>query len=228
MSAQDLDASHTKLAALPAFRSRVVPVVALSDARQAVPLARALLAGGIDVIEITLRHPCALDAIAAVAREVPEMVLGAGTLLQAADVQRVMGAGARFGLSPGHTPELLDAVIAAQLPFVPGVMTPSEVMYVRSRGFRLAKLFPAAQAGGQQMLKALAAPMPDMRFCPTGGVSEDNFLSLLAERNVTMVGGSWLTPLAEIEAGHWARITELAQRTTLKARSDHIDCGLWQ
>jgi 2-dehydro-3-deoxyphosphogluconate aldolase/(4S)-4-hydroxy-2-oxoglutarate aldolase len=203
-------------AALPAFKTRVVPVIALSDADQAVPLARALLAGGIDVIEITLRHPCALDAIAAVAAEVPEMALGAGTLLQAADVERVLKAGARFGLSPGHTPELLDAVIAQGLPFVPGVMTPSEVMYVRDRGFRLAKLFPAAQAGGQAMLKALASPIPDMRFCPTGGVSEDNFTTLLAERNVAVVGGSWLAPLADIEAGRWEHITRLAQRATDK------------
>jgi 2-dehydro-3-deoxyphosphogluconate aldolase/(4S)-4-hydroxy-2-oxoglutarate aldolase len=206
----------TTPASLPSFKSRVVPVIALSHADQAVPLARALLAGGIDVIEITLRHPCALDAIAKVAAEVPEMALGAGTLLQATDVERVIKAGARFGLSPGHTPELLDAVIAAGLPFVPGVMTPSEVMYVRDRGFRLAKLFPAAQAGGQAMLKALASPIADMRFCPTGGVTEDNFTTLLAERNVAVVGGSWLAPLADIEAGRWDHITRLAQRATDK------------
>jgi 2-dehydro-3-deoxyphosphogluconate aldolase/(4S)-4-hydroxy-2-oxoglutarate aldolase len=204
------------MAALPAFTSKVVPVVALTDARQAVPLARALLAGGVDVIEITLRHPCALAAIEAVAKDVPEMVLGAGTLLQAADVQRVIDAGASFGLSPGHTPALLAAVKAAGLPFVPGVMTPGEVMAARDEGFRLLKLFPAAQAGGIQMLRALASPMGDVRFCPTGGVSEENFLSLLAERNVAMVGGSWLTPLADIEAGRWDRITELARSATDK------------
>lgn len=206
----------TTPAPLPSFKSRVVPVIALSDAGQAVPLARALLAGGIDVIEITLRHPCALDAIKAVADEVPEMTLGAGTLLQAADVNKVMRAGARFGLSPGHTPDLLDAVIAQGLPFVPGVMTPSEVMYARDRGFRLLKLFPAAQAGGQQMLKALAAPIPDVRFCPTGGVNEDNFTTLLTEPNVALVGGSWLAPLADIEAGRWDLITGRAQRATDK------------
>jgi 2-dehydro-3-deoxyphosphogluconate aldolase/(4S)-4-hydroxy-2-oxoglutarate aldolase len=204
------------MVALPAFHSKVVPVVALSDAKQAVPLARALLAGGVDVIEITLRHPCALAAIEAVAKEVPEMVLGAGTLLQAADVQRVIDAGASFGLSPGHTPALLAAVKAAGLPFVPGVMTPGEVMAARDEGFKLLKLFPAAQAGGIQMLRALASPMGDVRFCPTGGVSEENFLSLLAERNVAMVGGSWLTPLADIEAGRWDHITELARSATNK------------
>ena len=204
----------TTPAALPSFQTRVVPVVALSHADQAVPLARALLAGGIDVIEITLRHPCALDAMAAVAAAVPDMVVGAGTLLQAADVDKVLRAGARFALSPGHTSDLLDAVVAARLPFVPGVMTPSEVMQVRSRGFRLAKLFPAAQAGGQPMLKALAGPIPDMRFCPTGGITEANFTSFLAEPNVALVGGSWLAPLADIEAARWDTITANAQRAT--------------
>lgn len=206
-------------AALPTFQTRVVPVVALSHADQAVPLARALLAGGIDVIEITLRHPCALDAIANVAAEVPEMALGAGTLLQAADVARVMKAGARFGLSPGHTEALLDEVVSQGLPFVPGVMTPSEVMGCRDRGFRLMKLFPAQQAGGQAMLKALASPIPDVRFCPTGGVSESNFVELLAERNVAMVGGSWLAPLADIEAGRWDVITERSRQASERVRN---------
>ena len=201
-------------AALPPFQSRVVPVVALTDAQQAVPLAHALLAGGIDVIEITLRHPCALAAIEAVAKAVPEMALGAGTLLQAADVARVCSAGARFGLSPGHTPALLEAVTRAGLPFIPGVMTPGEVMAARDAGFKLLKLFPAAQAGGQAMLHALASPFSDVRFCPTGGVSEDNFMALLAQRNVAMVGGSWLAPLADIEAGNWSRITALARRAS--------------
>lgn len=204
---------------LPPFHSRVVPVVALSHVDQAVPLARALLAGGIDVIEITLRHPCALDAIANVAAEVPDMALGAGTLLQAADVERVMRAGARFGLSPGHTDALLDEVVNQGLPFVPGVMTPSEVLGCRDRGFRLMKLFPAQQAGGLGMLKALAAPVPDVRFCPTGGVSETSFTELLALPNVAMVGGSWLAPLADIEAGRWALVTQRAQQATRCAQN---------
>lgn len=206
-------------ATLPTFQTRVVPVVALSHADQAVPLARALLAGGIDVIEITLRHPCALDAIANVAAEVPEMALGAGTLLQADDVARVIKAGARFGLSPGHTASLLDEVLRQGLPFVPGVMTPSEVLGCRDRGFRLMKLFPAQQAGGLGMLKALAAPMPDVRFCPTGGVSESSFTELLALPNVAMVGGSWLAPLADIEAGRWALITQRAQQASRCAQN---------
>jgi 2-dehydro-3-deoxyphosphogluconate aldolase/(4S)-4-hydroxy-2-oxoglutarate aldolase len=204
-------------AALPAFRSRVVPVVVLTDAAQAVPLAHALLEGGIDVIEITLRHPCALDAIEAVARSVPQMHVGAGTLLQAADVQRVISAGASFGLSPGHTPELLDAVRRAALPFVPGVMTPGEVMAARKQGFHLLKLFPAAIAGGLKMLQSMSSPFADVSFCPTGGVNLDNLTSFLSEGNVAMVGGTWLTPAADLKAGNWAQITQLARAAVAQA-----------
>lgn len=202
----------TPLPALPAFRSRVVPVVVLQEAAHAVPLARALLAGGIDVIEITLRTPCALDAIAAVAREVPDMQVGAGTLLSADDVRRAQDAGARFGLSPGHSPALLRAVAEAGLPFVPGVMTPGEVMTAREAGYRLMKLFPATVAGGLEMLKALASPFGDVRFCPTGGVSLDNLGGFLKQPNVALVGGSWLAPAAALQAGDWAQITTLARQ----------------
>lgn len=202
----------TSLPSLPAFHSRVVPVVVLQDAAHAVPLARALLAGGIDVIEITLRTPCALDAIAAVAREVPEMQVGAGTLLGADDVRRAQGAGARFGLSPGHSPALLRAVAEAGLPFVPGVMTPGEVMAAREAGYQLMKLFPATVAGGLDMLKALASPFGDVRFCPTGGVSLDNLGGFLKQPNVALVGGSWLAPAAALQAGDWSQITTLARQ----------------
>lgn len=202
----------TSLPALPAFRSRVVPVVVLQDAAHAVPLAQALLAGGIDVIEITLRTPCALEAIAAVAREVPDMQVGAGTLLGADDVRRAQDAGARFGLSPGHSPALLHAVAEAGLPFVPGVMTPGEVMAAREAGYRLMKLFPATVAGGLDMLKALASPFGDVRFCPTGGVSLDNLGGFLKQPNVALVGGSWLAPAAALQAGDWAQITTLARQ----------------
>lgn len=203
--------------ALPAFRSRVVPVIALHDVAHAVPLAEALLAGGIDVMEITLRTPQALACIAAVARAVPSMQLGAGTVTQAADVQRVLDAGARFALSPGCTPALVDAVRAAQLPFVPGVMTPSEVMTARDHGFKLMKLFPAAQAGGLAMLQALGGPLADVRFCPTGGISPDNLASFLRLANVAMVGGSWLTPADAVAAHDWHRVTQLAQAATQAA-----------
>lgn len=200
--------------ALPAFRTRVVPVIALHDVAHAVPLAHALLAGGIDVMEITLRTPQGLPAIAAVAREVPQMVVGAGTVTQVTEVQQVLDAGATFALSPGCTPALAQAVLKAGLPFVPGVMTPSEVMAARDLDFGLLKLFPAAQAGGLAMLQAMGGPLADVRFCPTGGVNPDNLATFLAQKNVAMVGGSWLTPADALASGDWGRITQLAQAAT--------------
>lgn len=201
-------------ASLPLFQSRVVPVVVVSDAAQAVPMAEALLAGGVDVMEITLRSAAALAAIEAVARAVPAMQVGAGTVTRASEVAQVQAAGARFGLSPGSTPELLAAVCAAGLPFVPGVASPSEAMAARDAGFTLLKCFPAAQLGGVEVLKAWGGPLPDLRFCPTGGVSLANMGSFLTLRNVAMVGGSWLTPAAAVEAGDWAQITRLAREAT--------------
>ncbi len=196
---------------LPQFQSRVVPVVVVSDAAQAVPMAEALLAGGIDVMEITLRSDAALAAIEAVARAVPAMQVGAGTVTRASEVASVQSAGARFGLSPGATPGLLAAVRAAGLPFVPGVATPGEAMAARDAGFTLLKCFPAAQLGGVEVLKAWGGPLPDLRFCPTGGVSLANMASFLSLPNVAMVGGSWLTPAAAVLAGDWARVTQLAR-----------------
>ena len=201
----------------PAFTARVVPVIVLSDEAQAVPLAHALLEGGIDVMEITLRSGVALRAIEAVARAVPKMHLGAGTVTRAAEVTQVVNAGAKFALSPGCSEALVDAVKAARLPFIPGVMTPSEVMRARDHGFTLMKLFPAAQAGGIGMLKALGAPLPDVRFCPTGGVSPDNLREFLALPNVAMAGGSWLTPSDALRQGDWKRIARLAREATTLA-----------
>lgn len=202
----------------PSFTSRVVPVIVLSDEAQAVPLAHALLEGGIDVMEITLRSGVALRAIEAVARAVPKMHLGAGTVTRAAEVAQVINAGAKFALSPGCTDALVDAVRKANLPFIPGVMTPGEVMRARDHGFTLMKLFPASQAGGIGMLKALGAPLPDVRFCPTGGVSTDNLRDFLALPNVAMAGGSWLTPSDALRQGDWKRIARLAREaTTLSA-----------
>ncbi|QRR35669.1 bifunctional 4-hydroxy-2-oxoglutarate aldolase/2-dehydro-3-deoxy-phosphogluconate aldolase [Hydrogenophaga sp. YM1] len=209
---QDQHLSH------PAFQSRVVPVIVLSDAKQAVPLAQALLDGGIDVMEITLRSDVALDAIEAVARTVPQMHLGAGTVTRPSDVPRVIDAGARFALSPGCTDALVDAMRATGLPFIPGVMTPGEVMRARDQGFTLMKLFPAQQAGGIGMLKALGAPIPDVRFCPTGGVGPENLRDFLALPNVAMAGGSWLTPADALRDGDWARITRLAREATALAQ----------
>lgn len=201
----------------PSFKSRVVPVIVLKDAAHAVPLAHALLEGGIDVMEITLRSGVALKAIEAVARAVPQMHLGAGTVTRAAEVPQVIAAGAAFALSPGCTDALVEAVRSAKLPFIPGVMTPSEVMRARDLGFTLMKLFPAAQAGGIAMLKALGAPLPDVRFCPTGGVSTENLRAMLTLPNVAMAGGSWLTPADALRDGDWKHITQLAREATALA-----------
>jgi len=198
----------------PVFTSRVVPVIVLNDPAHAVPLAHALLEGGIDVMEITLRSDAALASIEAVAKAVPQMHLGAGTVTRVAEVQRVMDAGATFALSPGATDALVEAVKAANLPFIPGVMTPGEVMHRREQGFSLMKLFPAQQAGGLAMLKALGAPIPDVQFCPTGGVSPDNLRDFLKLPNVAMAGGSWLTPADALATGDWKRITRLAREAT--------------
>lgn len=196
---------------LPAFTTRVLPVIVITDVAQAVPLAEALMAGGIDAMEITLRHVAGLPAIEAVARAVPGMQVGAGTVTRVQEVAMVCNAGASFALSPGFTDALLDEAQAASLPFVPGVMSPGEVMRARERGIGLMKLFPAEQAGGIGMLKALAGPLGDVRFCPTGGVSPANMAAFLQQPNVAMVGGSWLTPREALEARDWARITRLAQ-----------------
>lgn len=205
------------LAALPVFKSRVVPVVVIQDVAQAVPMAEALLAGGVDVIEITLRSEIALAAIEVVARKVPAMMVGAGTVTRAEQVQAVLDAGARFALSPGMTPSLLAKVKSAGLPFMPGVASPSEAMLARDEGFGLMKCFPAAQLGGVDVLKAWAGPLPDLRFCPTGGVTVQNLAQFLALPNVAMVGGSWLTPAALVQAGDWAAITRLAAQATALA-----------
>jgi len=199
------------LAALPEFTTRVLPVIVITDVAQAVPLAHALLEGGIDAMEITLRHAAGLPAIEAVARAVPAMRVGAGTVTHPHEVARVRDAGAMFALSPGYTEALLDAVEAVNLPFVPGVMTPAEVMRARERGFRLMKLFPAEQAGALGMLKALSGPLGDVSFCPTGGVSPANLGAFLQQPNVAMVGGSWLTPREALASGEWGRVTALAR-----------------
>ena len=201
----------------PAFQSRVVPVIVITDVAQAVPMAHALLEGGVDVMEITLRHAAGLGAIEAVSKAVPEMHVGAGTVTRASEVQSVIDAGAFFALSPGMNPDILQAAIAQGLPFVPGVMTPSEVMTARNLGFSLLKLFPAAQAGGLAMLKALGGPLGDVQFCPTGGVSLDNMSEFLKLSNVAMVGGSWLTPVAMAESADWVGITRLAREATDRA-----------
>ena len=190
--------------------SPVIPVIAIDEIEHAVPLARALVAGGIRVLEVTLRTKHGLPAIRAMAEQVPGAIVGVGTLTQPEEFAAARDAGAVFGVSPGLTQALIEAAISSGLPLLPGVMTPSEVMRAREVGFRQLKLFPAVPAGGIGMLNAIAGPLADVTFCPTGGISEATAPQFLACKNVACVGGSWLTPKDAIAAGDWARITALA------------------
>ena len=195
----------------------VVPVMVIEDLAHAVPLARALVAGGVRVLEIVLRTPVALAAIRAIAREVPEAITGAGTVVNAHDLAAVTEAGAVFAISPGLTPELLDAANNGPIALIPGIATISELMLGMDRGYRQFKFFPAAAAGGIAMLKAIAGPFPQVTFCPTGGISAANYRDYLALKNVACVGGSWIVPSDLITVGNWQAITELAAGTITEA-----------
>jgi 2-dehydro-3-deoxyphosphogluconate aldolase/(4S)-4-hydroxy-2-oxoglutarate aldolase len=197
----------------------VIPVVTIEHARNAVPLARALSAGGVKAIEITLRTPAAAAAAVAINRDVPEALVGIGTVLTPHDLTTARTLRACFALSPGATPVVLDAAAHGKLPFIPGVLTASELMVALAHGFDVVKFFPAVQAGGIATLRALAGPFPQVRFCPTGGIGEHNFLDWLAEPNVASVGGSWLAPASEIRAGDWAAITARAARVMEKLQA---------
>lgn len=188
----------------------VIPVVELEDASAAVPLARALVAGGIEIVEITLRTPAALAAIERIAAEVPEIVVGAGTVRTPADVADATKAGASFLVSPGTTVALRAALVESPLPSLPGCSTISEALTLREQGFRELKFFPAEAAGGPPTLQAAWGPLPDLRFCPTGGITAERAAAYLALPNVLCVGGSWLTPHDAIAAESWERITALA------------------
>ncbi|WP_432026592.1 bifunctional 4-hydroxy-2-oxoglutarate aldolase/2-dehydro-3-deoxy-phosphogluconate aldolase [Streptomyces sp. 1222.5] len=189
----------------------VVPVVVLSDPADAVPLARALVAGGLPAIEVTLRTPAAREAIRAVAAEVPDAVVGAGTVITPEQVDACVAAGARFLVSPGWTEALLAAMRGSGVPFLPGVSTTSEVVALLERGVREMKFFPAQAAGGTAYLKSLAGPLPQARFCPTGGIGAATAPEYLALPNVGCVGGSWMVPADAVAARDWARIEELAR-----------------
>ncbi|MFD8390279.1 bifunctional 4-hydroxy-2-oxoglutarate aldolase/2-dehydro-3-deoxy-phosphogluconate aldolase [Streptomyces sp. NPDC059680] len=189
----------------------VVPVVVVSDVADAVPLARALVAGGLPAIEVTLRTPGALDAIRAIAAEVPGAVVGAGTVITPEQVGACVAAGARFLVSPGWTDALLAAMRGSGVPFLPGVSTTSEVVALLERGVREMKFFPAQAAGGTAYLKSLAGPLPQARFCPTGGIGPATAPEYLVLPNVGCVGGSWMIPAEAVAAGDWARIEELAR-----------------
>jgi 2-dehydro-3-deoxyphosphogluconate aldolase / (4S)-4-hydroxy-2-oxoglutarate aldolase len=190
----------------------VIPVVTIDDATQAVPLARVLLASGVRTIEITLRTPAALDAIRAIASEAPEMIVGAGTVLSEDDLKAAIDAGARYALSPGGTPKLMKAARKASIPFVPGIATSSELMRGLDLGYTCFKFFPAEQLGGAAAIKAIGAPLPRARFCPTGSITPEKAPAYLALSNVLCVGGSWIAPAEYIRAGDWASIEAAAKR----------------
>ena len=189
----------------------VIPVIVLSDIAHAVPLARALVAGGIRMLEVTLRTPVALACIERIARDVPEAVVGAGTVRSAADAQAASLAGARFAVSPGYLHAIGKACREAGLPLLPGVATGSEILAAQQDGYSALKFFPAMQAGGPALLKAWQGPFGDVQFCPTGGITAANAGDFLALSNVVCVGGSWLTPADAVAHGDWARITQLAR-----------------
>ncbi|MFT6605883.1 MAG: 2-dehydro-3-deoxyphosphogluconate aldolase/(4S)-4-hydroxy-2-oxoglutarate aldolase [Halocynthiibacter sp.] len=195
----------------------VIPVLVIHDAAIARPLAEALVAGGLPALEVTLRTPCALEAISEMAK-VEGGTVGAGTLLTPADVAAAVAAGARFGVSPGATDRILEACEAADLPLLPGAATASEAMRLLERGYTVQKFFPAEASGGAPALKAIGAPIPQIRFCPTGGVSLKNAQAYLGLSNVLCVGGSWVAPNDLIEAGDWAGIEALAREASQLSR----------
>ncbi|MDX3075589.1 bifunctional 4-hydroxy-2-oxoglutarate aldolase/2-dehydro-3-deoxy-phosphogluconate aldolase [Streptomyces sp. NPDC088354] len=192
-------------------RAPVIPVVVLEDAADAVPLAKALVEGGLPVVEITLRTPAALDGISAVAREVPEAFVGAGTVVRQEQAAAAVGAGARFLVSPGWTPRLLEAARATGVPYLPGASTASEVVALAELGVSELKFFPAEAAGGTAYLRALASPLPDVRFCPTGGIDQARAPEYLALPNVACVGGSWMVPRDALRSRDWPRVRALAR-----------------
>ena len=209
----------TTLSALQVMQDApVIPVIVLNDVAYAVPMARALLAGGIRMLEVTLRTPQALACIETIAREVPQAVVGAGTVRSRADAQAAARAGARFAVSPGYTTAVGQACRDAGLALLPGVATASEIMQAQEDGFTELKFFPAMQAGGPAMLKAWSGPFFDVKFCPTGGVTSQNAAEFLALSNVVCVGSTWLVPADALASGDWARITRLAGEARALAR----------
>lgn len=193
--------------------ARIIPVITIERLDDAVPLAQALVEGGLKALEITLRTPMAMQAAAEIVHYVPAAVVGLGTVTRPQDLIEARKIGAQFALSPGATPQLLDAAAGCDLPFIPGVATASEIMAAAERGFSVLKFFPAASSGGINALRAFGGPFPDIRFCPTGGISETNASEWLALPNAVAVGGSWLTPAEDIRRGAWDSITERARRT---------------
>jgi 2-dehydro-3-deoxyphosphogluconate aldolase / (4S)-4-hydroxy-2-oxoglutarate aldolase len=195
----------------------VVPVMVIHKLEQAVPLARALVAGGIRVLEITLRTPVAMEAIRIISREVSDAMVGAGTVTRGEELAAVAEAGAVFAISPGLTVELLDAANQGPIPLIPGIATISELMTGMARGYSYFKFFPAEAAGGVKMVQAIAGPFPQITFCPTGGITLANYRDYLALKNVACIGGSWVAPQAAMDQGDWTRITALAREAVEKS-----------
>lgn len=192
-------------------RSPIVPVMVINKIEDAVPLANALVAGGISVLEVTLRTPCALEAITKIAKEVPDALVGAGTILNETQLKQAEEAGAQFVITPGATPSLLKAAMAGKIPLIPGVASISEVMTGMSLGYTNFKFFPAEASGGVNALKAFSGPLADIRFCPTGGITPSSYKDYLALKNVDCIGGSWIAPSDAMEQGDWERITQLCK-----------------
>lgn len=195
----------------------VVPVIVINKLEHAVPLAKALVAGGVRVLEVTLRTACALDAIRAIAKEVPDAIVGAGTVINPQQLREVTEAGAQFAISPGLTEDLLQAANAGTIPLIPGISTVSELMLGLDQGLREFKFFPAEANGGVKALQAIAGPFPQVRFCPTGGISPANYRDYLALNSVHCIGGSWLVPNDALESGDYDRITSLAREAVAGA-----------
>jgi 2-dehydro-3-deoxyphosphogluconate aldolase/(4S)-4-hydroxy-2-oxoglutarate aldolase len=196
----------------------IVPVLVVKDVAHAVPLAKALIAGGIRVLEVTLRTPAALEVIAKIAKEVPEALIGAGTVTNRAQLKQVADAGAMFAISPGMTSDLLEAGNEGSIALIPGISSISELMKGLDYGYTHFKFFPAEASGGVKALKAIGGPFPDVAFCPTGGISPSNYLEYLALPNVRCAGGSWLVPEGALENGEWDKITELAKQAVAGAK----------
>ncbi|MFC6439844.1 bifunctional 4-hydroxy-2-oxoglutarate aldolase/2-dehydro-3-deoxy-phosphogluconate aldolase [Bowmanella sp. JS7-9] len=211
--------SNWKTSAADIFaKGPVVPVIVLNDLAHAVPLAKALMAGGISVLEVTLRTPVAMDAIRKIAEEVPGACIGAGTVTTAQQLADVTAAGAQFAISPGLTSSLLDAGNAGSIPLIPGISSISELMMGLDKGYDHFKFFPAEAVGGVGALKSIGGPFPQVTFCPTGGIGPNNYRDYLALPNIRCVGGSWVAPEKAMQAGDWAQITELARTAVEGAR----------
>ncbi|WP_438865025.1 bifunctional 4-hydroxy-2-oxoglutarate aldolase/2-dehydro-3-deoxy-phosphogluconate aldolase [Neptunicella sp.] len=197
----------------------VVPVIVIRELEHAVPLAKALIAGGISVLEVTLRTPVALEAIRKIADEVPDAIIGAGTVTNKKQLQQVIDAGAMFAISPGLTSELLDAGNESPIALIPGVSSISELMNGLDKGYDHFKFFPAEASGGLKAIQSIGGPFPDVTFCPTGGIGPKNYLDYLAQPNIRCVGGSWLAPDDAVQNGEWQRITDLAAQAIQGANS---------